>query len=127
MFIIVMLTGKLSPNGYKSVTTCEELIFMYQSVTNSTSVASLYTRYPACSGWATGMENVYVIVNVGLARWYQEEKTALLNMAFGVSGWAGLVVNILGVEWWLNVTREEDEGLKKVSLVRRRAAGLERS
>ena len=102
---------------------------MYQFVTNTSAVETLFSRYPACSGTTVGMggEKIYVIVNAALNRQWPEERAALLNMVFGVSGWAGLVVNLIVVEWYLNSTLEEDERLRKVSAARRRAAGLEKA
>ena len=60
-------------------------------------------------------------------RAFPEEKAALLNMIFGVSGWLASVVHLILVEVYLNYTKDEDERLKKVSIVRRKAAGLEGS
>lgn len=99
---------------------------MYGFNTNATSVDSLYTRYPACVGYdKLRMGDVYVIVNAGLHRYFPEERAALLNMIFGVSGWAAILVHVLLIEVYLNYTKAEDERLKKVSTARRRAAGFE--
>lgn len=96
---------------------------MYESVTNSTSLASLYIRYPMCTNLSTSDHPVYVVVNAAMA--FPEEKAALLNMIFGVSEWTALLIHALAVEIYLNTTRDEGERLKKVSLMRRRAAGFE--
>lgn len=68
---------------------------------------------------------MHVIVNATLSRRLPEEKAALMNMVFGVSGWVALVIHILLVEVYLNYSKDEDERLKKVSLIRRKAAGYE--
>jgi hypothetical protein len=126
MVIIAICTEIFSPGGYKSITTCEEMIFTYNLIANASLFASLYTRYPACVGYnVSTMGDVYVIVNASLNREYPEEKAALLNMVFGASGWVAGVVHLILTEVYLNYTKDEDERLKKISIVRRRAAGLE--
>lgn len=99
---------------------------MYKSVTNATSVGTMYARYPACVGYdKTSMGDVHVMVNASLHRAFPEQRAALINMVFGVSGWTALVVHILLTEIYLSYTRDEDERLRKVSVLRRKAAGLE--
>jgi len=126
MIIFAISIGKISPNGYKYVTTCEELKFMYhKSVRNITSIDSLDLRYPACAGYEMGTSKPsYIIVNATLSKWFLEERTALINMVFGVSGWAAIALHLALTEIYLNHTKDEDERLRKVSLVRRKAVGL---
>lgn len=65
-----------------------------------------------------------MIVNATLANnRLPEEKAALMNMVFGVSGWVAIVVHILLVEVYLDSSKDEDERLRKASAVRRKAAG----
>lgn len=99
---------------------------MYKFVTNPDHVSSLHTRYPACAGLEGGGSNVYVIVNatLGIGR-LPEERAALMNMVFGVSGWIALVIHILLTEIYLNYNIDEDIRLTKVSRMRRRAAGYD--
>jgi hypothetical protein len=97
---------------------------MYRWVSNPDSVASLYTRYPACMDAKAIGSNVYVIVNASLSKKFPEERAALLNMLFGVSGWIALVIHILLLEVYLNYTRDEDERLKMISAERRRTMGF---
>jgi hypothetical protein len=126
MIIIAITANIVSPEGYRSVQTCEEIIFTYNFVKNSTSVESLYERYPTCLGYdKSNMGDVHVIVNARLRRYYPEERQALLNLVFGVSGWAAMVVHLALTEIYLNYTKDEGERLKKVSVARRKAAGLE--
>lgn len=127
MIIIAIAANRISPGGYRYISNCEEIIFMYNSVSNATSVGSLFSRYPDCADYdKPSMGSVHVIVNASLSRFYPEERAALMNMVFGVSGWAGMVVNILLTEVYLNYTKDEEERLKKVSMARRKAAGLEK-
>ena len=117
MIIIAIATEKLTPNTYMSTTTCDELAFMYKSVKNESSIASLSQRFPACS--ATG--SARVLVQVSLSSFYPEERAAMMNMVFGVSGWVALTVHILVTEWYLNSTKEEDERLRRFDGMRRKA------
>lgn len=91
--------------------------------------ASLLDRYPACRNFDSSgaMETVYVVVNASMHKARPEERAALLNMVFGVSGWAALITHFVLTEWFLSGTREEDERLRRVSQLRRRVAGLEPS
>lgn len=56
---------------------------------------------------------------------FQENRTALSNLLFAISGLLGFIINVFALEVYLRVTREEDERLKRISGIRRRAAGLE--
>jgi hypothetical protein len=125
MFIISIGIAKLSPNSFKSILPCDEIMYMYKFVTNPDFVSSLYTRYPACTNLGSNRSDVHVIVNATLSRRLPEEKAALMNMVFGVSGWVALVIHVLMVEVYLNYSKDEDERLKRVSRMRRIAAGYE--
>ena len=123
--IIVIAAAEISPNAYKSVSTCEQIIFMQQYAPEPKALGSLYVRYPACANLTTKGDDVFVVVNASLDEAFPEEVAALLNMAFGVAGWLAGLIHIFLVEVYLNYTKDEDERLKKVSMARRRAAGLE--
>lgn len=119
MIISAISTAIISPDGYRSITSCEQLMHTYKSVTNTTSVGSLLTRYPACFGYdEESMDDVYVIVKATLHRYFPEQRAALLNMVFGVSGWTALLLHVLIVEVYLKYTRDERQRLKKVSASR---------
>jgi hypothetical protein len=69
---------------------------------------------------------VHVIVNATLANGkLPEERAALMNMVFGVSGWVAIVIHVLVVEVYLSYSRDEDERLRKISGMRRKVAGYE--
>jgi hypothetical protein len=125
MGIIAISADKIIPNVYKTVTTCQEILHMYRWVTNPDSVASLYTRYPACVDLKTIGSNVHVLVNASLSKMFPEERAALLSIVFGVSGWITLVIHTLLLEVYLNYNMDEDERLKMVSAERRRSMGFE--
>ena len=128
MIILAISINKLSPNSYKSILPCNEIIYIYQFVTNLSHSSSLSSRYPACVGLedSESGSDVYVVVNATLANGrLPEEKAALMNMIFGVSGWIALLLHILLVEIYLSYSKEEDEKLKKISALRRKTAGHE--
>ena len=99
MIIIAVSVQKLTPETYTAVTTCKQLVFMYKSMANETSVGSLYDRYPPCR--LESSEQWKVMVDVSLSRCYPEERAAMMNMVFGVSGWAALTVHCLAMEFYL--------------------------
>jgi hypothetical protein len=112
----------ISPGQYRGVMSCEEI---YSHYPDPTSVSSLNLRYPACINFNSTNQNLYAIVTASLEATKPEEIYMAVSFAFGLSAWLAAVIHILGVEIYLNATKDEDERLKKVSAVRRKAAGLE--
>jgi hypothetical protein len=125
MIIIAVTSVKISPNAYKFVFTCDQLIYTYKFVTNSTSLSSFSTRYPTCDVNSSDGSDIYVIVNASLNKAYPEEKAALMNLIFGVSSWLALVLHMVLTELYLNLTDDENDRLKKISVTKRRMGGLE--
>lgn len=118
-----------SPGKYHFAKSCAEIIFLYpEATTNSTTIANMYERYPICANLGPGVaENTFVAITASMAsKQRPEENAAMFNLTFGVAFWLGLVINVSACEIYLNCTREEDERLKKFSLLRRKAAGLEK-
>lgn len=96
---------------------------------NATTIANMYSRFPTCANLAPGLaEKTFVAVPATIASKLEkpEQMAALFNLTFGVSFWLGFFINVAACEIYLNSTKEEDERLKKFSLLRRRAAGLEK-
>ncbi|CAG8974959.1 hypothetical protein HYALB_00007636 [Hymenoscyphus albidus] len=115
----------LSPNQYHVAKSCAEIIFLYPPhFTNSTAFSDLYQRYPLCRG-GNAMEETFVAVTVTMNRERPEEMAAMFHATFGAAFWLGLAINMLACEIYLHATRDEDEGLKKVSMSKRKALGLE--
>jgi predicted membrane protein len=119
MVIIAIFTAKISPNSYRRVFTCQEILFMYEDPT------IMLTKYPSCANITSQDDPVYVIVTATLKRSNREEVAAMLDMCFGAAGWAAGTLHIFAVEIYLSYTRGEDERLKKVSEARRKAAKME--
>lgn len=128
MVILIITIGIFFPTRFRMPLSCQELAFLYRS--DADGLLALAARYPMCGAGdlATGgawSADVFVAVAANFSGGL-ENKTALSNLVFGTSGVLGFVVNAVGVEVYLERTREEDERLRKVSGVRRRAAGLEK-
>ncbi|RDW82663.1 hypothetical protein BP6252_03775 [Coleophoma cylindrospora] len=114
-----------SANQYRTVTTCQEVLYLYETL--NSSVAPVYAKYPVCTNVTSAMRAlpmVDVVVTPAFGGGV-EQRIAMLNLNFGVAGWAALLLHGAAVEIYLNATKDEDARLKKVSAMRRKAAGLE--
>jgi hypothetical protein len=118
MIVFVVSIVKFFPNSFNSIISCDEIRYMNHFSPNATHLPSLSSRYPTCANEAHAL--VVVNARLGVEK-YPEEREALMNLVFGVSGWVALVVHVLLVEVFLNGSKEEDERLKKVSEARRKA------
>jgi hypothetical protein len=121
LLVLVALSIKLSSRSYHTVSTCQELIFMYEGY--SLPVEDIYTTYPACKNFTDSIPT-YVVVNADITSGRPEEIGSILELSFGTCAWIGAVIHIFAVEWYLRSTADEDERLQKVSMARRKAAGL---
>ena len=63
-------------------------------------------------------------MNADITTGRPEEIGSILQLSFGPCMWMGMVIHIFAVEWYLRSTTDEDERLQKVSMARRKAAGL---
>ena len=110
----------ISPNRYKTVSTCAEILHTYETLScNFTrSLPRILERYPSCAGLnakdLTARE-VFVAVNASLDVMRPEEIFSMLSLVYGVCAFLGLIVHVLGVEVYLEWSRTENERLKKVS------------
>jgi hypothetical protein len=118
---LVALSAKLSSRSYHTVSTCQELIFMYEGY--SLPVEDIYTTYPTCLNFTASIP-AYVVVNADITNQRPEEVASILELSFGTCAWMAMVIHIFVIEWYLRATQDEDERLQKVSMARRRAAGL---
>lgn len=119
--VLVPLSAKLSSRRYHTVSTCQELIFMYEGY--SLPLEDIYTTYPTCRNFTASIP-AYVIVNADITTQRPEENASILDLSFGPCAWMAAVIHIFAVEWYLRATKDEDERLQKVSAARRKAAGL---
>lgn len=80
--------------------------------------------YPSCAAFYSGAsleQTVAVAADVGGS---PDQFGALLNSAFGASGWLALLIHIVGVEVYLHLTPAESERLRRVSYSRQLEAGM---
>jgi len=101
---------RISPDRYKTVSTCAEIWHTYETLScNFTrSLPRLLERYPACADLSgkDGRE-VFVAVNASLNVNRPEEIFAMLSVVYGVCAFLGLMIHVLGVEVYLDWTRGE--------------------
>jgi hypothetical protein len=121
ILVFIILAAKLSPTCYKGVTTCQEIVFLYEGY--SLPLQNVYSAYPACRNFTSSIP-IYVIVNADFVGTRPEQISAIFNLSFGPSVWIAQVIHIFAVEIYLRMTKDEDERLKTVSLARRKAAGM---
>jgi hypothetical protein len=121
ILVLVVLGSKLSPSGYKGVSTCQEILFTYDYY--SLPLENVYSFYPSCTNFTASIPT-YVVVNAQFAFERPEQISTIFNLSFGPSAWISGVIHIFAIEFYLSKTKDEDERLKTVSLARRKAAGL---
>jgi hypothetical protein len=125
MVILIVGISSLGPDIFRLPLSCAKMEFMFP---DPSELAAMYKRYPVCANLtSTASENTFVGISANIKRINLEERTAILSLVFGVAGMIGLIMNIGFVETYLNLTRDEDERLKKVSLARRRKLGWEKA
>jgi hypothetical protein len=114
----------ISPDPYKIVSTCAEILHTYATLScNFTrSLPRLLERYPACAN-LNGQDGreVFVAVTASLNVNRPEEIFALLSLVYGVCAFLGLMIHVLGAEIYLDWTKEEDEKLRKVAGAREKS------
>lgn len=118
--LLHILAKVFVPNNFQVVSTCEQLISMYNS--KSFPLDDLFSHYPMCLNETAG--ETFVVVQASLSRARPDQTAALTTLTFGAALWMGTVINVLAVEWYLQATKEEDERLRKVSGRRKKALGV---
>jgi hypothetical protein len=121
ILVLVALAAKLSPSSYRTVSTCQEIIFMYEQY--SLPMENVYSTYPMCRNFTSSVP-AYVVVNADFTIKHPEQLAAIFSLSSGPSVWAAQIIHIFAVEIYLRMMKDEDERLKSVSLARRKAAGM---
>jgi hypothetical protein len=107
----------ISPNRYKAVSTCAEILHTYRTLScNFThSLPRLLERFPSCADLSeeAGKE-VFVAVNASLNVMRPEEIFSMLSLVYGTCAFLGLMIHVLGVEVYLEWSKAEDQRLKRV-------------
>jgi hypothetical protein len=118
MAVSSLILTHLFPGSYKSISTCQEITYTYRTLScNFTrALTTIAGRYPACVNLSDNEEEVLVVVDGNLSMKRPEEIFALLSLVYGPSAFLGLCVHILGVEWYLNLTKGEGERLRRIGV-----------
>jgi hypothetical protein len=119
LLVLVATSAKFTSRSYHTVSTCQELIFMYERY--SRPVEDIYSRYPTCRNFTASVP-AYVIVNADISAGRVEETGSIFELCFGTCAWMATVIHIFAVEWYLKFTKDEDERLRKVSMAKKKAA-----
>lgn len=124
--------------SYYSAQPCDKLNDIAASIAaNGTEM--LLAEFPACSAFLDGDLHAHAIVHVDF-NGTAAQKTAAINMTFGMAGWVALAIHAFGVEVYvrpahitllktslivlqLHLTPEESKRLRKVSYERQLKAG----
>lgn len=114
--ILHIIASTFEPGKFQAVSTCEQLISMYKF--KSLPVESLLIHYPQCVDETASELLVIVQANLSLSR--PDQTAALTTMTFGVALWAGTVINLILVEWYLHATKDEDERLRIASKIKKK-------
>jgi len=113
----------ISPNRYRTVSTCAEIFHTYETLScNFTrSLPRLLERYPSCADLSDGVaREVFVAVNASLDVMRPEEIFSMLSLVYGTCAFLGLLVHVVGVEVYLEWSKAEDEKLRKVEKQRKK-------
>ena len=109
--IISMGHSRPGSSGYYIAMPCAKLAFMGGNA----------TAYPAC---AAGGEDAWTAVEANFALPNIENIGASLNVTFGMAGWIGLAIHLIGAEVYLALTPAEGERLRRVSFERQLERGM---
>ena len=121
MRIIMLLSAIIITTfgGYYKVSSCDKVLFI--SDVDTTLVNSLY---PQCAN-RVGSENPRVVVEADMTGGSMEGIAASLGLSFGMAMWLAIFLDEVGVEIYLNLTKNEGERLRNVSYERQLEAGYQ--
>lgn len=114
------------PTGFYNLMSCGEILFIYESYTNSTKAATgaTYGLYPACApSHANYTIDGQVVVRANM-NGGPEEINAVYAIGFSMSMWLAFVIHVIGVELYLQLTPKEAQRLRTVSYQRQLEAGM---
>jgi hypothetical protein len=118
MAVFSFAIARVSPDRYKTVSTCAEILHTYETLSCdfTRSLPRLLARYPSCAELGEkGGREVFVAVNASLNVMRPEEIFSMLSLVYGVCAFLGLVIHVLGVEIYLEWSQGESERLKEAA------------
>jgi Predicted membrane protein (DUF2306) len=107
-----------SIGGYYQVSSCDKVLFIHEGDT-----AAVNRLYPQCADRST--PNPKIVVEADMTGGLDEGVGASLGLSFGFSIWMALLLHLVGVEIYLNLTSAEGERLRNVSYERQLEAGFQ--
>lgn len=114
---LIMIISALTISAvgsYYQVQICGKVGFLYDTA------QELVARYPECLN-ATDDTNIIVHAQFGSQA---EQIGASLGLCFGMALWMSILLHLVGVEIYLNLTPRESQRLRKVSYERQLEAGF---
>lgn len=112
--VIISLIG-----GYYQVQSCDKVLFIHGG-----DEAYLASTYPSCLN-RTVSQDPNIVVNASLTAGEDEGVGAALGLSFGFAIWMSILLHLIGVEIYLNLTPAEKERLRNVSYERQLEAGYQ--
>ena len=113
MIISALIISRIAT--YYSTMPCDEISFIYGNSTDP-----IMRFYPQCLTNMT-VDGV-VVVHASFDR--PEQVGAALDMSFGMAMWLSIIMHLVGVEIYLNLTPRESNRLRQVSYERQLEKGL---
>ena len=121
MVLSALISSSLSGGPYYTTMLCGEISSLYDDDARQNNVTA---RYPQCGGLPGSTNATRVIVQSRFANGQPEQIGASLRVSFGMALWMALVLHLVGVEIYLNLTPREGTRLRQVSYERQMEKGL---
>lgn len=118
IMIISATVTTASSDPYGQIMTCAKVLFIYDG--NTIPVARLY---PECDADGVFAPTVKVIVQASMTGG-PEQIGASLALSFGPALWLAILLHLVGVELYLNLTPAESDRLRKISAEKQLEAGM---
>ena len=117
--IIMIISAQIisSAGGFYQAWPCAKISFLYED-----DSAGFQNAYPQCF-MTNGTIHGWIAVKAKFADNSPQIATSL-GLTFGSAGWLGLVLHIMGVEIYLQMTPRESNRLRVVSYQRQLEAGF---
>lgn len=115
MILAAIISSKMS--SYYSTMSCGQLYSIYDSPDPVNAL------YPACTGVGASMKDI-VVVPANFTSGKPEQIGASFHISFGMAWWMAIILHVVGVEIYLNLTPREGNRLRQVSYERQIERGF---
>lgn len=116
MIISALITSQVA--NHATTMSCGELLSIHDG-----SSLEVQQSYPGC-GASNATAGTLVLVKATFGNGQPEQIGASLRMSFGMAMWMALILHLVGVEIYLNLTPRESIRLRQVSYERQMEKGL---